>query len=120
MFLRVFLIAALVFAAPALAGEADVVDVEVMKQGEGQFRFDVTVRHVDEGWEHYADRWDVVGPDGDVLGSRELLPAHVNEQPFTRSLAGVEIPAEAEKVTIRAHDNVHGLGGEEMTVAVPH
>jgi len=104
----------------ALAGEADVVDVEVTKQGEGQFRFDVTVRHADEGWEHYADRWDVVGPDGDVLGSRELLHPHVNEQPFTRSLTGVEIPGEVEKVTIRAHDNVHGLGGAEMTVAVPH
>jgi len=104
----------------AMAGEADVVDVEVTKQGEGQFRFDVTVRHADEGWEHYADRWDVVGPDGAVLGSRELLHPHVNEQPFTRSLTGVEIPRDVEEVTIRAHDSVHGLGGAEMTVAVPH
>jgi len=104
----------------AMAGEADVVGVEVSKQGEGRFRFDVTVRHADEGWDHYADRWDVVGPDGAVLGSRELLHPHVNEQPFTRSLTGVEIPRDVEEVTIRAHDSVHGLGGAEMTVAVPH
>ena len=48
----------------AMAGEADVVDVEVSKQGDGRFRFDVTVRHADEGWDHYADRWEVLGLDG--------------------------------------------------------
>jgi len=120
MFLRVLVIAASVFAAPAMAGEADVVDAEVTKQGDGKYRFDVTMRHADEGWDHYADRWDVVGPDGDVLGSRELLHPHVNEQPFTRSLTGVAIPDDVAEVTIRAHDNVHGLGGAEMTVAVPN
>ncbi len=120
MFVRVLLIAACVFAGPAMAGEADVVDVEVAKQGEGEFRFDVTVRHADEGWDHYADRWDVVGPDGDVLGSRNLLHPHVNEQPFTRSLTGVAIPDDVAQVTLRAHDSVHGLGGAEMSVSVPH
>ena len=114
------LMAMLLAPGAALAGEADVVGVEVSKQGDGRFRFDVTVRHADEGWGHYADRWDVVGPDGEVLGSRELAHPHVNEQPFTRSLSGVEIPGNAEKVTIRAHDKVHGLGGAEMTVDVPH
>ena len=68
----------------ALAGEADVVGVEVTKQGQGRFRFDVTVRHADEGWDHYADRWEVLGPDGAALGVRELAHPHVNEQPFTR------------------------------------
>ncbi len=116
----VIVLALAVFPLTAQAGEADVVGVEVTKQSDGRFRFDVTVRHADEGWDHYADRWDVVGPDGAVLGSRELLHPHVNEQPFTRSLSGVAIPADVTEVTIRAHDNVHGLGGEEMTVAVPH
>ena len=104
----------------AMAGEADVVSVKITKQGEGRFRFDVTVRHDDQGWDHYADRWEVVGLDGGVLGVRELAHPHVNEQPFTRSLSGVEIPGNVEKVTIRSHDKVHGLGGAEMTVDVPH
>jgi len=120
MFLRALMMTALVVGAPVMAGEADVVDVEVTKQGDHTYRFDVTVRHADEGWEHYADRWDVVGPDGAVLGARELLHPHVNEQPFTRSLTGVAIPADIAEVTIRAHDSVHGLGGAERTVAVPH
>lgn len=116
----VFAILFMILSPAVLAGEADVVAVEVAKQRDGKYRFDVTVRHADEGWEHYADRWDVVGPDGDVLGSRELLHPHVNEQPFSRSLTGVAIPNDVEGVTIRAHDSVHGLGGAEMTVAVPH
>jgi len=114
----VLVVAALTSVA-ALAGEADVVDVEVTKQGAGTYRFHVTVRHADEGWEHYADRWDVVGPDGAVLGSRELLHPHVNEQPFTRSLMGVAIPDDVAAVAVRAHDSVHGLGGVEMTVDIP-
>ena len=91
---------------PARAGEADVVDVKVSKAGEGSYRFDVSVKHADEGWDHYADRWDVVGPDGTVLGSRVLAHPHENEQPFTRSQT-VEIPAGVTEVTVRAHDKIH-------------
>lgn len=104
----------------AAAGEADVVDVKVRKSGSGTFSFDVTVRHADTGWNHYADKWDVVGPDGKVLGTRTLLHPHENEQPFTRSLSGVRIPLSVKSVTVRAHDKVHGGGGAEKTVAVPH
>lgn len=99
----------------AMAGEADVIDVRVENEG-GSFRFDVTVRHADEGWDHYADRWDVVAPDGTILASRVLHHPHVEEQPFMRSLSGVAIPPGIEAVTIRAHDSVHGLGGLEVTV----
>jgi len=77
---------------PAAGGEANVVAVDVTRERAGTYRFDVTVRHADEGWKHYADRWDVLAPDGTVLGTRVLLHPHVNEQPFTRSLSGVTIP----------------------------
>ena len=79
----------------------------------------VTVRHADTGWDHYADAWEVVGPDGTVYGKRVLYHPHVNEQPFTRSLDGVKIPENVGSVTVRAHDSVHGLGGTETTVKVP-
>ncbi len=100
----------------ALAGEADVVAVEAAQDGAGTWRFDVTVEHGDEGWEHYADEWEVVAPDGTVLGTRILLHPHEAEQPFTRSLSGVAVPEEIDQVTVRAHDSVHGLGGAELTV----
>ena len=103
-----------VFSVASLAGEADVLEVNVSKTGTNQYRFSVTVLHADTGWEHYADKWEVVGPDGSVLGVRTLLHPHVNEQPFTRGLSSVEIPAGTDRVTVRAHDSVHGYGGQEV------
>ena len=103
----------------ARAGEADVVDVEVSRGADGTWRFDVTVRHADTGWEHYADAFEVVAPDGTVLGTRTLLHPHVDEQPFTRSLSGVAIPGGTGEVTVRAHDKVDGYGGTEIMVTLP-
>lgn len=112
---------ALLFVLPlaGFAGEADVVDVAVKERGSGLYQFDVTVLHEDKGWEHYVDRWDVVAPDGTVLGSRTLFHPHTDEQPFTRSLVGLKLPAAIREVTVQAHDSVHGYGGKTMTVAIP-
>lgn len=113
----VVIAAAVVSVVPvAIAGKADVVAAEATRQADGNWRFSVTLRHDDAGWEHYADRWDVVGPDGTVYGERVLLHPHDNEQPFTRSLSGVVIPETVDEVVIRGNDKVHGLGGAELTV----
>jgi len=109
----------LMFSAPAWAGEADVVDVRVRGQADGSYRFDATVRHGDEGWDHYADAFEIVGPDGAVLATRVLAHPHVNEQPFTRSLGGVKIPQGVTSVEVRARDKVHGLGGKTLRVQLP-
>lgn len=103
----------------AIAGESDVVNVSVTAQGDDRFRFDVTVQHADEGWDHYADIWEVIGADGVVYGQRVLAHPHVNEQPFTRSQSGIEIPADVSEVTVRSGDKVHGFGGKEMPVKLP-
>ena len=77
-----------------------------------------TLRHADEGWDHYANRWEVLAPDGGVLATRTLRHPHVDEQPFTRALRGVHIPADVTRVRIRAHDSVHGYGPEMLTIDV--
>lgn len=100
----------------AFAGEVNVIDVKAEKSTGNSYRFSVTVKHADEGWDHYANKWDVVDPEGNVLGTRILAHPHVNEQPFTRSLPNVEIPSGIEYVTVRAHDSVHEYGGEEFKV----
>ncbi len=108
---------ALLLATPAIfAGEVDVVDTRLTRSPDGTFTANVTLRHADTGWEHYADKWDVVAPDGTVLATRTLYHPHVNEQPFTRSLAGIRIPANLDYVTIRAHDKVHGYGGKTKRI----
>lgn len=104
--------------APVHAGEADVVGVDARQSANG-WSFDVTVLHADAGWDHYADKWDIIGPDGNILGTRVLAHPHDDEQPFTRSISSVEIPESVTQVTIRAHDSVHEYGGKEMVVDLP-
>ncbi len=105
-------------ASPAVAGEADVEAVEVSLQADGTYSFDVTIRHADEGWSHYADRFEILDDSGAVVGTRTLFHPRVDEQPFTRSLA-VTLPEGVESVVVRAHDSVHDFGGREMTVTLP-
>lgn len=102
----------------AHSGEADV--IEATAECDGRVcSFIVTLKHADSGWDHYADRWNVLAPDGRVLGSRVLYHPHVNEQPFTRTLNNVEIPAGIAEVIIQASDKVHGTGGRTLTLKVP-
>lgn len=105
--------------------DADVLFVEARETGPGVWSFSVTVAHPDTGWEDYADGWDVVLPDGTVAKpnpddpfTRLLLHPHENEQPFTRSQSGIEIPDGVEIVTVRAHDLVDGFGGREVRVDI--
>lgn len=102
----------------ALAGPADVVDAKAHCDRSGECRIDVTVRHADQGWGHYADRWEVLGADGEVLTTRVLLHPHDTEQPFTRSLGGLRLPRGTTQVRIRAHDSMHGYGGQVFTLTV--
>ena len=116
---RFTLAAAVALATGAVvAGEANVVAVDVEPRA-GAYTFHVSVRHDDTGWDHYADRWEVVAPDGTVIATRTLHHPHVNEQPFRRSLSGVRVPAGVRSVTVRAHDSVHGHGGRELRVELP-
>lgn len=101
------------------AGEADVIKVDVKKINKNTYSFNVTVFHKDTGWEHYVNKWDIIGEDGTIFGARILHHPHVNEQPFTRSLAGVVIPVHVKTVIIRAHDSVHKYGGKVITLELP-
>lgn len=107
------------FVSPAFAGEADVLDVKFSEGAGRTYNFAVTVEHADTGWDHYADKWEILDEKGGILGTRILYHPHVGEQPFTRSLSGVEIPGSIKKVTIRAHDSVHEYGGSAVSVDMP-
>ena len=117
--MRNLLLAVLFVAQTAFAGEADVVDVKVRRNSSGTYDFDVTVKSVDKGWNHYADAFEVLGPDGTLLGRRVLLHPHETEQPFTRELYGVTIPAGVTHVTVRARHKPKGYDGKVQRVALP-
>lgn len=112
------MIIALLIPFPALSGEADVINVEISKTGVQTYSFAVTVLHADSGWEHYANKWDIIDNQGNILATRVLYHPHENEQPFTRNLAGVHIPQEIRSVTVRAHDLIHQYGGKTFEIDV--
>ncbi|MGV2986495.1 hypothetical protein ACE1OE_02540 [Vibrio sp. E150_011] len=97
---------------------AQVTSVVATQSRDGNWCFDTTVRHNDEGWGHYADGWEVLDLAGNQLGYRHLVHPHDNEQPFTRGLCGISIPKEVTTVVVRARCNVHGYGGKAVMIDV--
>jgi len=88
---------------------ADVMEVEA-SGSENNFTFSVTIRSPDTGCEQFADWWEVITTDGQLIYRRILLHSHVNEQPFTRNGGPVNID-NTQEVIIRAHMNNAGYGG---------
>lgn len=103
---------------PAFADDAVVEAATAERSGES-WRFSVTLSHGDTGWDDYADGWRVVTDDGTVLGVRELLHPHVTEQPFTRSLSGVEIAQGISEVFVEARTNTDGWGKARFPITLP-
>ena len=116
--LRSFLLIASVILPGGLnAGSVSITAVSV--ECSSSCTFSVTLEHLDEGWNHYANQWEVMTLDGQLLKSRVLYHPHVNEQPFTRSLSGVIVPAGLNRVKIRAKDSLHGYADAEFIVDIP-
>ena len=104
-------------------GNADVLFVRAELHADGKWTFTVTVSHPDKGWNDYADGWDVVTEEGNVLKAspsdpftRLLLHPHDSEQPFTRSQGGIVIPENVHLLTVRAHDLKDGFGGKTVLI----
>lgn len=91
------------------AHEAKVLDVKATCKND-ICSFDVTVLHEDSGWDHYVDKWDILDENKNIIATRILYHPHEHEQPFTRGLDQVKIPANSSVFYIRAHDKVHGYG----------
>lgn len=109
-----YLILTAFLATPVFADPPTIESVSASRSGD-TWRFDVTIRHPDTGWDDYADGWRVLDMDGAELGMRVLHHPHVDEQPFTRSLSGVSIPEGTTQVQIQARDNVGGWS-EDTTI----
>ncbi len=100
----------------ANAGDVRILAADFHKTGNNLWSVDVTLKHHDTGWDHYADNWRVVDDKGKILGDRVLYHPHVMEQPFTRSLNNVKILKDTQTVYIEAHDKVHGWTQKRLAV----
>lgn len=91
---------------------AHVTQVRASGQG-GALQFSVTIRSEETGCEQYANWWEVLSEDGELLYRRILAHSHPSEQPFTRS--GGPVPVQADtRVIVRAHMHPGGYGGQAM------
>jgi hypothetical protein len=97
----------------------DVVDVKVKARGSNRFDFDVTLSSPYDTPQRYADAFKVLDAQGKRVGERVLLHDHQTEQPFTRDLHGVMIPAGVRVVTVQGRDQKYGYGGKTMQVMLP-
>jgi len=109
------LVPLLLVASPCFAGDPEVVAATAARADMG-WHFDVTLRHDDTGWDHYADGWEILDQFGNRLAYRELYHPHIDEQPFTRSLSGVMIPDGMRIVYVRARCSVDNWSGESTEI----
>jgi len=92
---------------------ATVTAVEASPQNDEGYTFTVTVQSPDTGCDQYANWWEVVSEEGDLLYRRILAHSHVDEQPFERSGGPVAI-APDQTVIVRAHMYPGGYGTQAM------
>ena len=90
------------------SGLAAVTSVVVTGES-GNYSFGVTIESPDTGCNQYADWWEILDQEGNLIYRRVLLHSHVTEQPFTRSGGPVQIAADTF-VYIRGHMNNLGYG----------
>ncbi|MEM9143024.1 MAG: hypothetical protein AAGA86_08560 [Bacteroidota bacterium] len=76
-----------------------------------EYTFSVTLASPDTGCDQYADWWEVIDGEGNLVYRRILAHSHVNEQPFTRSGGPVRIGA-ATQVYVRGHMNNSGYSDQ--------
>lgn len=102
------------------ASPTKIINATISLGGNASYTIAVTLEHADHGWDHYANQWQVVGPNGDVIATRILAHPHVNEQPFTRSLSNIQIPEGISKITIKAGCTISGIDSNAFVLDVPH
>lgn len=95
---------------------ANVTDVSVSGSA-GAYQLSVTIASPDLGCDQYADWWEVLDTEGNMLYRRILAHSHIEEQPFTRSGGPVAIATD-QRITIRAHMHPSGYGGQALQGSV--
>ncbi|NJL97889.1 MAG: hypothetical protein HC924_03185 [Synechococcaceae cyanobacterium SM2_3_2] len=98
--------------AQPLSPQAEVIAVEISGDPLA-YQFAVTIESPDTGCDQYANWWEVLTPEGELLYRRILFHSHVDEQPFTRSGGAVALSPEQE-VIVRAHLDPDGYGTQAM------
>ena len=101
------------------ADHPDVLAAVLAEDIDGGWSLDVTLSSEYDSPERYADGWRVLDEDGEVLGEHTLTHDHADEQPFTRTQTGLEIPHDVDVITVEGKDTDNDYGGATLEVEVP-
>lgn len=99
-----------------MANEVEILKASFAQNKQGNWNISVTLEHQDAGWKHYANLWQVVDDNNQVLAKRVLHHPHDDEQPFTRALKNVNIPSSVKVVFIEAQDLKHGWASSRLKI----
>ncbi len=100
----------------ALQGVTQVTKIEVSGKANA-YTFAVTIESPDTGCDQYADWWEIVDLDGNLVYRRILDHSHVTEQPFMRSGENIAL-AENKEVYVRMHMNNSGYAAKAQKGSV--
>ena len=107
---KILLLLLLAFTLEANSPQANVTAV-FSKKVQESYRFGVTLKSDETGCEQYADWWEILNEEGQLLYRRILVHSHPDIQPFTRWGNSVEVK-ENEILYIRGHMNKLGYTGD--------
>lgn len=111
-------LAVLSAAGPGFADKPKAIGARVIDLGEDRYQFEVNIAHEDDSWEHFVDRWEIVGKGGAVLATDYMYYPRIDENIVWRALRGVKVDPGTEYVIFRLHDIRDGYG-REMLVRMP-
>ncbi|VXB13596.1 hypothetical protein [Maribacter litoralis] len=86
--------------------EAKITDVSFSGEPNA-YTISTTISSPDTGCDQYADWWEILDLEGNLIYRRILTHSHVEEQPFTRSGSKITLASSTE-VYIRVHMNTTG------------
>lgn len=101
-------------AAPITEYDSRVTAVETTPTANEAHTFAVTLESDETGCDRYANWWEVIDAEGNLLYRRILAHSHVNEQPFTRS-GGPVVASDDEILIVRSHMHPTGYSTQAMT-----
>ncbi|MFE4108266.1 hypothetical protein [Almyronema epifaneia] len=103
--------------ASTAASFAEVIAVEATAGEPGAYTLAVTIKSPDTGCDQYANWWEVISEEGDLIFRRVLAHSHVEEQPFWRPGGAIAVQPE-QTLIIRAHMYPTGYGRQAMQGSV--
>lgn len=110
--------AALNLATGAGAEAPKVASASIVQDGAG-WTVRALIRHPDSGWDHYASGWQVLAPDGTVLGFAEITHPHLEGEPIQEELTGITLPDGADHLMIRVRCTLDGWSARFFRLDLP-